>query len=61
MMMNLICFFQHCPFDNNERCTLLRSLRNINHELLDNTQSYFQKYYFFSRRCKEVFCPKSCS
>ena len=47
MMINLIRFFLYCTFDSNECCALLSSLRNIDHQLIDDTKSPLSQIFLF--------------
>ena len=42
-----IHFFLHCPLNSNERRTLLNSLNNIDHKLLDNTDFLLTQILLF--------------
>ena len=47
MIINLIHFFLYCAFDSNECSALRSSLRNIDHELIDNTESSLSQIFLF--------------
>ena len=47
MMINLIHFFLYCAFDSNKCSALRSSLRNIDQELTDDTESSLSQIFLF--------------
>ena len=46
-MIKLISFFLYCAFNSNECCALLSRLRNIDHQLIDDTKSSLSQIFLF--------------